>query len=347
MTKKWIPSFIQWRYDLYCAEYIDLFGSIPFFLSYLKGRLLNKSPNIVYVFANKRNIGDFISHLGVKHIVGQEGPFMLCSPVGKMLYKSHINSLKKYSPDTHLVIGGGGLLQGVFTDFWTTVLASGLRYSLVGVGINKMSGRTNLSDDLLSDIIINADIVSIRDQLTFDEISNHRSDIKINVCPSVNYVKSIKHSLVTKPQQRLLHMIHPSDLRLAGIDKIELTDVVKTIAMKLNLHYEEFSNMGNDHLQALELVNSSSLVITSRLHGAIMSYALETPFIAIYCDDKVQSFIETHTNNIGIKAAEIHQLYDLAAHKSVTELDDSKLDNNLELGKLLSLSEIVNASSDG
>ena len=121
---------LRWRFELYFAEKFDLYGSLSFYLKqkFTRKKYLKTAP-VVYIYANKRNVGDYISHLGLKEIVGKDGPDLFCSPVWLKEFKAHIDYLKQYNPNVLLVIGGGGLLQPVFEPFWHVVLQSGLRFT--------------------------------------------------------------------------------------------------------------------------------------------------------------------------------------------------------------------------
>lgn len=328
-----LPEFLRWRYEVYCSEYIDLFGSLSFFCAYLKGFFKKVDYDYAYVFANKRNIGDYISHLGCREIIQQSGPFILCSPVGRFFYVRHLQKIAKNNPNCHLIIGGGGLLQGVFADFWEHLLASELSFSLVGIGLNRMTGRKELTKEMLQRVIGSAKTVSVRDTLTFEQIDSLHPNIMINICPSVNYLQNISINQTIKPV--LLHMIHPSDLRLAGIDLSELQQRLKNISRRLNLDYVEFSNMGSDHLEGINLVAQSSVIVTSRLHGAIMSFALGRPFVPLLCDEKIASFLSTHTTTAGVTAEDISDLESVVSatlDKEAERANAQQLESNIQLG---------------
>lgn len=331
-----LPEFLRWRYELYCSEYIDLFGSVGFFCSYLTGFFKKVDYDYAYVFANKRNIGDYISHLGCREIIKQPGPFILCSPVGRFFYIRHLQKIKKYNPNCHLIIGGGGLLQGVFADFWEHLLSSGLSYSLVGIGLNRMVGRKELPEHILKQIVSSAETVSVRDTLTYEQIHMLHPTTLINICPSVNYLQNIRIQSTIKPI--LLHMVHPSDLRLAGIDLNALQEQLKDIAKSLDLDYVEFTNMGSDHLKGITLVAQSAVIVTSRLHGAIMSFALGRPFVPLLCDEKIASFLSTHTETEGLAAEGLSNLesrVSMALNQQVDKVTAQQLESNIELGRLL------------
>jgi hypothetical protein len=327
--KRFLPGFLKWRYELHIAEYADLYGSLCFFLKqYFSRRKLLKQPKVAYIYANKGNVGDYISYLGIRQLIGIEGIELFCSPVWEKQLADYLTRIKQRNPNCVVVIGGGGLLQPVFADFWQLVLASELPFVCLGIGINKMPGRGELSDDLLMKITTQAQQIGVRDSYSRDHLATlSDKPVYLGICPSVNYVN--RYFWNSKPNTRdvLLHMFHPSDLRLAGADLQTITQVLKNVAKILNLRYEEHSNMSANHKKMLVIVSQARVVVSSRLHGCIMSFASGTPFLPLYCDEKIQAFNDTHTQVIGVDAKEMHnELFALKNVKRIlTSFDNQKL----------------------
>jgi polysaccharide pyruvyl transferase WcaK-like protein len=298
--KQLLPNFLRWRYELYVAEYVDLYGSLGFFVKqYFSRRKLIEQPKVAYLYANKGNVGDYISYLGIRQIIGVEGIELFCSPVWEKQLAVYIKRIKQRNPKCVLMIGGGGLLQPVFENFWQLVLASDLPFVCIGIGINKMPGRGELSDGLLRQITTHAQQIGVRDSYTQNYLSKLSDKlVYLGICPSVNYVNRFFWNSQPSSHNVLLHMFHPSDLRLAGADLDVITQVLKGVAKSLNLNYQEHSNMSADHKKMLSTVAQARVVVSSRLHGCIMSFACGTPFLPLYCDEKIQAFNDTHTQSV-------------------------------------------------
>ena len=292
-----ITSGLRWRYELYLSEYIDLFGSVSYFVQFGLAWFKNRhSATVIYVFANKRNVGDYLSHQGVQQIVNIPGPMMLCTPVAQKLYHYQLSYLRQHNPSCHVVIGGGGLLQGVFSDFWQALVDSKLSYSLVGVGVNRMPGRPELAPELLHAIFTHATALGLRDPMTVELVQPEcQSKVRLHTCPAHNFVVEYINRVTIKVKPALLHMLHEADLRLAKVDIDALKDHVQSLAHKHGLTYVESNNMHNDFSTAIAQVASSQVVVSSRLHGCIMSYATGRPCIGIACDEKLSQYIQTHT----------------------------------------------------
>jgi len=348
--KIWIPSFLLWRYEVRYAKYIDLYGSLGF---YLKEKLIQYKyryfvrPNVVYIYANKRNVGDYISHLGVKTIVNIDGPSSFCSTVYLKRLEKQLEKYRSRNPDVMLVIGGGGLFQDAFTEFWNLVLATKLKYCVVGVGINKMHGRKEMPAHTLKNVIASASYALVRDSESINRLGSYAQSgpVMMSVCPSLNYFSRAFWNKAPHNNRLLLHMVHPSDLRLAEVQRDIITRNLKDIATKLGLTYAEHSNMSANHEKCLHSVRNARIVVSSRLHGCIMSYGMGIPFLPLYCDYKMESFVMTHTkvNGIEAKLAERQDVLSASIDATLKSFNPSQTDVNAkitlntEFGKKLSL----------
>jgi len=297
-----LPEFIKWRYDLYASEYVDLYGSISFYLKQKTSRMVRmRHPKIVYIYANKRNVGDYISFLGIKDTVKLEGVELFCSPIWTKQLKKNLSKIKANNPNCLIVIGGGGLIQPVFEPFWDVIMASELPYVFFGIGINKMPGRPEMAAEYISKILDKAQLCGVRDKYTQDNIQKLTDkDVYMGICPSVNFVHKHYWNEQINTQGELLHMFHPSDVRLAGADLDKIKASIRYVANKLGLRYGEHNNMTANYDEMLTRVSKARLVVSSRLHGCIMSYAVGTPFVPLYCDEKIHSFVNTHTQSMGV-----------------------------------------------
>lgn len=338
-----LPGFIKWRYDLYLAEYVDLYGSLSFYFKQKLNRFLRmRNPKVVFIYANKRNVGDYISFLGIKHLVKEEGVELFCSPMWSKQLTSALNIIKQRNPNCLVVIGGGGLIQPVFQPFWDNIMASGLPYVCFGIGINKMPGRPEMEADYINKLIENSALCGVRDEYTQSTIKRLTGkDVYMGICPSVNYVNEHYWNDAINPRGELLHMYHPSDVRLAGADLDKIKASLKIAAKNLGLEYGEHTNMSADHAGMLSRVSKARFVVSSRLHGCIMSHAMGVPYLPLYCDEKIKSFNQSHTGVQGISPEHFHDP-DVAittikkalhtTHDSVISLK-SKIEDNQRFAK--------------
>lgn len=303
-----IPTALKWRYDLYCAEYVDLYGSFGFYLKHKFENFQNlKVPTLAYLYANKRNVGDYISFRGINYLLGNEGIQLFSSPVWERQLVRHVKLIKSRNPECLLVIGGGGLLQPIFKSFWEIIISSNLPYVLFGVGVNTMPGRPELSNEDVAAIVNNSRMVGVRDLYTLEKVKkvcDH--SVFMGACPSINFVCRDYWNENVSSNSVLLNIYHPSDIRLAGADFLKISNTLKVVAGKLNLDYFELNNMTTNFRRVLDRVNKSRIVVSSRLHGCIMSYAMGIPFVPLYCDEKIKSFNMSHVGVSGYSPDVFH-----------------------------------------
>ncbi len=296
-----IQSAFLWRYHLYIEPIFDLYGSFGAFLGFYYNLFFKfDKGRVVYIYANKRNVGDYISHKGIRLLIGHSGVDLYCSKAWISEFEKYIN--KAHDSQKVAVIGGGGLLQPAFEDFWEKLLSSKIKFYCIGIGINFMNGRPLLKEELLREIVSRSEMCIVRDNFTFNKLSNllgecSLSKLRLTACPSINFVNYLKKNNRLKQkaaQKTLVHVFHPSDLRLIGANIELIRQNVMAYANSRSLEYVETDNMSNDHINSISLINNAELVVSSRLHGCIIAFSCQKRFIPLVCDNKTREFVESH-----------------------------------------------------
>lgn len=256
---------------------------------------LNSPDVICYVSADPTNIGDRVSALGVQHMFGVAGIETFASRAGLSATKKLFKRLVLSRKNVLIVVGGGGLLQKCFEPFWEILLETGLDFVLFGVGANELlPERTLPSEDVIDALGVNALGLHVRDAWTA-ELFTSSSNLRIGVCPSVNYLyRKYGWFGCSVPKDLLLHVCHPTDIRMAGGNLNDIRSKVKKIAEARNLIYGEVNHIDEKLSTLISQYKKSKLIVSSRLHGCIFSYALGLPFIPISTDRKTEAFIATH-----------------------------------------------------
>jgi polysaccharide pyruvyl transferase WcaK-like protein len=108
---------------------------------------------------------------------------------------------------------------------------------------------------------------------------------------------------------------------------------VKTYSGKDVIFTDNIQTASEGLIDILKYYLSSKLVVTSRLHGAIISYSLGTPYISIARDKKIRSFVKDYGNGDIIE-----DIRDLKNHQLYTNVDrytssSIKIGDVLEFGK--------------
>jgi polysaccharide pyruvyl transferase WcaK-like protein len=258
------------------------------------------------VFANRVNIGDLLSALGI----------IECLPELEILTyeieprdsapnfgsnKRLISNLRdEIGPSDVVVIGGGGLLHNYFETFWNEVIDSELNCQIFlwGIGICEAKNRnTLLSEATKSKILTRCHVLSVRDQRTASWLSNTRI-YPVVECPSNVVLR--KYGLYSKTRaaiaKNVLFVLH-HDINTE--EYRELRQVILALESDQDCTVSVIDNLlfkNQDIEDVLKTYQNSDVVITSRLHGCIIAKALGKPIIAIAHDTKIDEYM----NSVGL-----------------------------------------------
>jgi polysaccharide pyruvyl transferase WcaK-like protein len=201
-------------------------------------------------------------------------------------------------------VGGGGLLQPVFEKFWDDILLTNIPVVAFGIGINTLPPhRPLVASRILKLLSERAAAIHVRDQFTLDAFERIGCrNVTIGPCPSISLLNAMRPNF-RRSNKVLLHVVHPVDLEFSGVCLDDLRRKVKAISADLGLAYVEINHLSGFNETILDVYASAAVVVTSRLHGCIFSYAMEKPFIAIECDTKTRAFVSSHTANGSVISA--------------------------------------------
>jgi polysaccharide pyruvyl transferase WcaK-like protein len=346
---------IRWRYQRYVDPYRVVHRNpIAMFRRWIANRHAAAEEHpIAYVYANATNTGDHASYQGVRHLVGRRGVELYCAPLVLPMTLKTLASPPRSGKRWHAVfVGGGGLFQEIFDPFWKGVLEIDVPIVIFGVGANQAGNYRNLTDPaLLRAVARKATAVHVRDSFTQSLLAPHGSvPVTVGVCPSMNYIHDMARDLA-RSATHLLHVIHEPDLSGAGVDAKVIRQKVKQIAGILGLAYDETDHMTGMHPSLVRHYARAAVVVSSRLHGCIFSYALGKPFLAIECDRKVGAFLESHAPDAPCLLAERAQSElsaDLLAHVAKSRPVEQRLvrmaDNVAVMNSILRLLSKANAN---
>ena len=86
---------------------------------------------------------------------------------------------------------------------------------------------------------------------------------------------------------------------------------MRASARELGLSYVEEDNMSANLGAVLRKYEEARLVVSSRLHGCIVSYAMGAPFVPLRCDEKIEAFLQAHCPSVA--AVEVETLHEREA----------------------------------
>ena len=245
---------------------------------------------IHHVFANRSNVGDWLSARGIQSLLA---PLPITEHLcDEPFVPGTLEALATAAPNDLIVIGGGGLFMDYFTPFW-----KGFReimdrhvFCIWGVGLCDLKAQgSHTPQHLLEEIIQASQMCIVRDEVTRAHLPG--CDLPPPVpCPSLVAVKP-----PANPGRNLLHVAHYD---VVGPENYERMCVLaRTFAQRTERAYRETNNRIQASRQValqqvLDLYADTELVLSSRLHGCILALAMRRKVLAVSGDRKIESFME-------------------------------------------------------
>src|SRR5262249_9762440 len=143
---------------------------------------------IYHVFANRSNVGDWLSARGIQSLLAP-------LPVTELLcdepfVPQTLERLSAAGPDDLVVIGGGGLFMDYFEPFWrgSAPVGEGVPFCLWGAGCCAMKRPASRPPRaLIAGIAARSRLCVVRDELTLDFLSG-QGQPRVVPCPTLNVV---------------------------------------------------------------------------------------------------------------------------------------------------------------
>ncbi len=244
---------------------------------------------IHHVFANRSNIGDWLSALGIQSLLAPH-PVTdhLCD---EPFVESTLAELAKLDAEDFVVIGGGGLFMDYFTPFWEGFLplADKVPFAIWGVGYCDLKREpSHVASELLQAIVGKSQLCIVRDELTRKYLSV--SDLSAPViCPSV---------VIIEKEALRLGVLHVDNYTTAGA---EVYDVMDTLAREFACNTHRAFSASNNRIapgnkgemnEILKRYAYSDIILSSALHGCIIGLAMGRKVLAVSGDRKIEAFME-------------------------------------------------------
>ena len=244
---------------------------------------------IHHVFANRSNIGDWLSARAIQFLLSPLGVTEhLCD---EPFVPETLERLSLASSGDLIVVGGGGLFMDYFVPFWSGLaeIAPRVPCCLWGVGYCDMKRECSRPPHaLLARIVQQSRLCYVRDELTRRNLPGLRLPPPVP-CPTV----------------ALIHE-RPAGFGLLHVDAFD--NVGEEIYAEMNEGGRAFCletgrpfGMTNNLVPAgqmsalqsvLDRYAAADLVLTGRLHGCIIGLAMGRKVLAVSGDHKVESFME-------------------------------------------------------
>lgn len=250
---------------------------------------------VYHVFANRSNIGDWLSAKGIQKLLFPiEVSECLCD---EPFVEETINRLSTATENDLIIIGGGGLLMDYFVPFWQAfkTISERVPFCIWGIGYCDLKNEATLPpNDLIEYIITRSKLTIVRDDLTRSYLSKLELPSPIS-CPSINVIKP-----VLEQGKDILHVVNYTT---AGANTYEvMCKEAKLFAQETGRVYRETNNLiAQENEEQMERIISrykqSEIILSSALHGCIIGVAMGLKVLAVSGDRKIDAFMQ----EVGLK----------------------------------------------
>jgi polysaccharide pyruvyl transferase WcaK-like protein len=241
---------------------------------------------IHHVFANKTNIGDWLSARGIQKLLAPAHVVEhLCD---EPFVDQTLSKLQRTSTRDLIVIGGGGLFMDYFAPFWTGLreLKPPASLCIWGVGYCDLKAEPSHPPlDVVREIVQASLICVVRDNLTRNYLGADVVGPPIP-CPSM---------VAVRPEPGGWGVLHVDNYTTVGASAFDVMDTVsREFAHTTSRPYRRTNNKINTAVEldrVLSLYAASDVVVSSALHGCIIAVAMGKVVCAVSGDRKIEAFM--------------------------------------------------------
>jgi polysaccharide pyruvyl transferase WcaK-like protein len=241
---------------------------------------------IHHVFANRSNIGDWLSAKGIQALLDEPVTEHLCDAP---FLADTLAALAALGPHDTVVIGGGGLFMDYFNPFWAALTAIDLAAPLCVWGVGYCDLKLTPSRPpigLLRAALAKARLCVVRDELTSDALG---LNLPTTPCPSLAAVR---------PAPGGFGLLHVDNYTTAGPEVYEHMEAAgRAFAERTGRPHHNTNNRIEPGRQAemqqiLTRYADCDLVLSSALHGCIIAVAMGRKVLAVSGDRKIEGFMQ-------------------------------------------------------
>jgi len=233
------------------------------------------------------------------------------------------------------IIGGAGLLHGAFSRFWEEA-AEKCKLPIVCWGIGACfpvapHAQTEPAPrKAVKAVFERSLLVDVRDELT-REFYGH-SDASVSFCPTAAWIRGeFKKSDSGNATPNVLLVEH------VELVPAEDVDARKRTLKRNGIRFKYTDNVQTRFESVRSIVNryylGSSVVVTTRLHGAIIARSLGIPVIGISHDGKIDAFVDAWDGVM--RAGSDEEVVDILQNCKYDslEMDDKVFESMYEFGR--------------
>ncbi|MEO6183806.1 MAG: polysaccharide pyruvyl transferase family protein [Verrucomicrobiota bacterium] len=278
-----------------------------------------RSP-VLQFYSSSNNIGNFLPVLGIRKMLGLD-PDTWCIHDREIDFEFVNRNYRS------IIIGGAGLFHPCFAPFWENLLKNCKVPMIIwGVGGCFLDGKkdSEVCRRTIAEAGKRCDLINVRDDISADFFQ--LSGAHLSACPTLAYLEGLKVS-------RNGPVLFSSHEKLVSDTE---TEEIRAMLQQLGKRFKYTTNEqsrfhGLDDI-ILQDYGVSSIVVTTRLHGAIIAYALGIPYVALPRDEKLRAFGRLYGN--GILVEEVRELRDALLNISSQTMSPIALSAVHEFGTL-------------
>lgn len=257
-------------------------------LAAMRGDERQPASDILNFYSAVHNIGNYLPVLGIRKMLGRTTD----------TWNMHDRSIDFDFVNRHyrsVIIGGAGLLDRGFEPFWTAFSRECRVPAVIwGVGICSpdRNAEKGVDRDVFRAAAARCALINFRDDLTADYYGTHQASI--SPCPTIVYLEESGRKGPGDPAGHVLYASHDELVAEPERDLIRsrLEQCVGPVRLTDNIQRRLLSL--DDIVRSA--YGKSRLVVTTRLHGAIIAYGLGIPYVAIARDEKIRAFHRCYGN---------------------------------------------------
>lgn len=242
---------------------------------------------IHHVFANRSNIGDWLSARGIQSLLKPEQVVEhLCD---EPFVEDTLRELSKLGRDDLIVIGGGGLFMDYFTPFWLGLrdIARRVNVCIWGVGYCDLKSKPSRAPlELIRDCVEASRLCVVRDEMTRRHLEMDCVGKPVP-CPSMVEIDPVGGGS---------GILHVDNFTSVGASAYALMDqVCEEFAGRTGRAFRKTNNRishATELDRILSLYAASDVVVSSALHGCIIAVAMGKAVCAVSGDWKIEGFMD-------------------------------------------------------
>ena len=253
------------------------------------------STRVINFYSAVNNIGNYLPLLGIRAMLH-------CDPDTWNIHNRSLDFDFINQNYDAVIIGGAGLLDKGFEPFWDKFAREcTLPTAIWGVGICAPDSAAVVGVDrgIIAQAVDKCQLVNVRDNLTAEHYRLRNAEI--TPCPTLAYLDDYfgqrsprRHTVLYSSHEELVEKSERERIRA------ELERLVGPVRFTDNI---QRPLRGLDDIIRFAY-GRSRLVVTTRLHGAIIAYGLGIPYIALARDDKIRAFNRMCGNGVLVERAE-------------------------------------------